>query len=160
MSQFPSADRTSRRRLVSLFVGGVVAAGLGLGVTAGTAAAKEIGSGGGGGGGTTVCNPVNNLSYRGDARVGETGLASIDVSYSVKPCDPAQTVTVTTHVARLSDATNIVWDDPAAPLSGKFTVFGVATRTSYLVTVTVFDGATGAVAGTRSITAAAIPKGV
>ncbi|MFN8020114.1 MAG: hypothetical protein U0Q03_01190 [Acidimicrobiales bacterium] len=160
MSQSSSTRRTSRRRFGAVLTGGLLVVGLGVGAVAGSASAKEVGSGGGGGGTTATCNPVTSLTYKGDARVGETGLASIDVSYGVKPCDSAQSVVVTTKVAQLTNPANVVWDDPAAPQNGRFTVFGTTTRTSYLVTVSVYDASTGVLAGTRSITAAAIPKGV
>lgn len=125
------------------------------------ASAKEITSGGGGGGGgITACNPVSSLKAKGDARAGETGLATIDVSYSVKPCDNGQTVSVHVSVYESLNRAQVVWDDPAAAQSQSFTVFGVKTRTSYIVKVDVIDVATGLSAGAQSISVAAIPKGV
>ena len=51
--------------------------------------AKEIGSGGvPPTGGTVACSPVRSLTVKADPKVGETGLASIGVTYEV-------TVTVT-----------------------------------------------------------------
>jgi len=121
--------------------------------------AKEITSGGGGVGGTTTCNPVSSLTAKGDPRVGETGLSSIDVSYSVKPCINGQMVRVQTDVYEsLTGASAYLNTD--SPLNGKFTVFGIKVRTSYTVRVTVTDTATNAVVGTQTIFAAAIPKGV
>lgn len=149
--------RPARRRLARLSAV-VLGAALLAGALAGPASAKEITSGGGGGGGTTVCNPVSSLSYKGDARVGETGLASIDVSYSVKPCVSGQAVTVRTVVAESANPAAVVWDDPAAPPSGRFTVFGVRVNYSYTATVFVYDAATGALAGQRSIFVAAVRK--
>ena len=120
--------------------------------------AKEITSGGGGGT-TTTCNPVSSLTYKGDARVGETGLAGIKVSYTVKPCLKDQVVRVGVEV--YESATGVrIYEDTDALLSNTFDVFGVKVRTSYTVKVTVYDQLTGGVVGTRSIFAAAIPKGV
>ena len=122
--------------------------------------AKEVTSGGTPAGtGTVACDPVSSLTYRGDARVGETGLASIKVSYSVKPCDKNQSVRVGVEV--YENATGIrIYDNPDSLFSNTFEVFGVKVRTSYIVKVTVYDSVTGAVVGTKSIFAAAIPKGV
>jgi hypothetical protein len=116
--------------------------------------AKEVGSGG-----TpvsTVCNPVNKLSYRGDARVGELGFASIDISYGVKSCDGSA---VTVKVELIESATNAVfYTYENAPLSAKVTVTGVKQNTSYKALVTVYDATTGAVVGSKWIYAAAVRK--
>lgn len=120
--------------------------------------AKEVSSGGTPA--PTGCSPVSSLKAQGDARTGETGLATIDVDYSVKPCDSKQVVTVETNVAESFDPTAVVWNDPAATQSGKFTVYGVKVRTTYKVTVTVRDAGTGALVGSASVSAAAVPKGV
>ena len=125
-----------------------------------TGFAKEIGSGGGGGGGTATCSPVSSLVVKADARAGETGLATIDVSYGVKPCINGQAVTASVSVSEYLNPAVVMYDNPTAPLNGKFTVFGVRVRVTYKVTVTVIDVATGAVAGTQSAFVAAIPKGV
>ena len=119
-------------------------------------AAKEIGSGGG----TvtsTACNPVTSLKYRGDARVGETGLASIDVSYGVRSCTK-DAVTADVVVFENANPSVVLWDQPNAPLNAAFTVFGVRTNTSYIVKVTVRDAATGTVVGSQQIFAAAVRK--
>lgn len=127
---------------------------------AGTAGAREVASGGGGGGGGGgTCTPVTSLKTRADARAGETGLATMDVDYAVKSCTGAA-VTVDVVVYRTLTPSDVVWDQPSAPLSGKFTVFGIQVRTSYTVKLTVRDAATGAVVGTGTASAAAIPKGV
>ena len=119
--------------------------------------AKEVTSGG-----TPVpatCNPVKSLSYRGDARVGETGLSSIDVSYSVSPCD--KTIPVRVGVAVIESIPNtVVYENQDALMSDKFTVFGVKVRTSYKVVVTVYNALTNEVLSSSTIFAAAIPKGV
>lgn len=106
-----------------------------------------------------VCSPVKSLSYKGDARVGETGLAAIDVSYSTAPCD--KTVLTRVEVVMFQSATGeVVYSDTDALASNKFTVFGVKVRTSYQVKVSVVNTATGEVTGSQTIFAAAIPKGV
>ena len=151
----PTRPNTGRARRLGL---AAALALILLGSVSTVAGAKEVGSGSGATT-TTVCNPVSSLSYRGDARVGETGLASIDVDYVVKSCTKAA-VTASVTVRELLVPSNVVWDQANAPLSGRFTVFGVKVRTSYLVRVDVLDAATGTLVGTRSITAAAIPKGV
>ena len=62
-------------------------------------------------------------------------------------------------LARLGVSSEVVvWDDPAAPLSGKFTVFGIRVGVSYRVTVYVTDAATGALVGQQSIFAGASRK--
>ena len=107
---------------------------------------------------STACSPVSSLRAQGDTSTGETGMASIDVDYSVKPCDSKQEVTVETNVAESFDPTAVVWNDPQAPLSGKFTVYGVKLRTTYKVKVTVRDAGTGVVLGSSSVSASATPK--
>jgi hypothetical protein len=47
---------------------------------------KELGSGGIGGGVTAGCQPVTSLTAKGDAKIGETGLASVQLGWGVKPC--------------------------------------------------------------------------
>lgn len=142
-------------------VGAVIATGiLAVGIGVASVQAKEIGSGGGGGGGTATCSPISSLTVKSDARVGELGIAAIDVSYGVKPCVQGQVVNVATSVNELSTPDVFVWLDLAAPLNGKFTVGGVKVRTTYKVTVTVVDATTGAVVGAQSVYTAAIPKGV
>jgi hypothetical protein len=137
-----------------------VAAGLALATAVGTASAKEVTSGGTPVPTTTTCNPVTSLSYKGDATTSDTGAASIQVSYGVKPCDKAQVVTVDTQLFRNGSPAEVHYDDTDAPLSGRFTVFGVTANTSYIAKVTVYDAATGAVLGSKQIFAAAVYKGV
>jgi hypothetical protein len=141
-------------------VAGVLVAGLMTVALAGTASAKEITSGGGTGGTTTTCSPVSSLTTRGDARVGETGLASIDINWGVKPCDSKQAVTVDVTMYESANPAAVAYSNPAAPLSGRVTVFGIKIRTSYTVKVTVRDAATGALVGTGTAFAGATPKGV
>ena len=145
------------RKFLSLALGG--AALLAAAIPA-TSFAKEIGSGSGGTTGTTTCSPITSLTVKADPKVGETGLASIDVGYGVKPCTNGQAVTTNVTVSEYLNPSVVVYDWQDAPLNGKFTVFGVRVRVTYKVTVTVIDTATGALAGTQSAYVAAIPKGV
>ena len=124
----------------------------------GTASAK-VETTGGGGGGTTTCSPVSSLTYKGDARAGETGLATISVSYGVKPCTSAAVV-VDARLFLTANPAAISYDDANAPLNGKFTVAGIRPNTSYQVRITVTDAATGAVVGSKTIFAGAVTKGV
>lgn len=121
------------------------------------ASAKE-----GGSGGTTTtptCSPVQSLRAQGDARAGgEPGTATIDVDYSVKPCDNKQAVTVETLVAETWYPDQVVWDDTAAPESGKFTVYGVNVNTLYKVTVLVRDAGSGALVGSATVSAKAATR--
>ena len=99
---------------------------------------------------------MQSLKAQGDARAGgEPGTATIDVDYSVKPCDSKQVVTVETVVAESYNPDQVVWDDTAAPESGKFTLGGVKLNTTYKVTVLVRDAVTGAMVGSASVSAAA-----
>jgi hypothetical protein len=148
-----------RPLLVSLGVAALAIAGL----AAGASAAGEIGTGGGGGGGGGVvatCNPVTSLTAKGDPKVGELGFASIAVSYSVKPCTNGQSVTVANTVSEYLDPSVVIYSNPDAPLSGKFVANGVRLRVTYRVTIDVYDSSTGALVGTLSTFAAAVPKGV
>lgn len=151
------AGQAVRRTTTVAITAGLIVVG-----AAGMASAKEAASGGaaGGGGTTAACNPVTSLTAKGDPRVGETGLASIAVSYGVKPCSNGQSVVVDAQVYRLADPSDVVYDNPNAPLNGKFTAFGIAIRTSYIVKITVTDAASGAVVGSLSTYSAAVPKGV
>jgi hypothetical protein len=156
------ADRpTNRARWARRALVGAAAAGLLLGSAQGVAHAKELGSGGTTtGGGTTVCNPVSAMGYRGDATTSDTGAATVQVDYVVKPCVKGQAVVVDTRVYLAADPAAVYYDNPAAPLSGKFTVGGITANTSYIAKVTVTDAATGAIAGTKLIYVAAVYKGV
>jgi len=152
----PAPTRRARRLAAVLLGASVLAVGL-----AGPASAKEIGSGGGGGGGgTAACNPVANLTVKTDATTSDTAVGSIQASYSVKPCSNGQILTVETKVNEFYDPSVVVYDDPAAVLNGKFSVFGIRSRVLYTVSVTAFDAATGAQAGRLATTVAAVPKGV
>lgn len=156
-----SEARTTRpaRRVATRLAAAALGAGILVGTFAGAASAKEIGSGGATGGTTTTtCNPVTSLGYKGDATTSDTGFATITVNYGVKPCVKGQTVVVDTKVYESANPSVVVYDNPAAPLSGKFTVGGVKVSFSYKVTVTVTDANTGAVVGSQTIFAAAVRK--
>lgn len=157
MSAASSPAPTSRlaRRLVAAVVG----AGLLVGAASGAASAKEVTSGPTGTAATTTCSPVSSLTYRGDARVGETGVSSITISYGVKPCDK-NPVIVDVRLYLSADPTAVAYDNPAAALDGKITVGGVKVNTSYTAKVSVYDAATGTLVGSQQIFAAAKTKPV
>ncbi|MFN8016562.1 MAG: hypothetical protein U0P45_00400 [Acidimicrobiales bacterium] len=149
-----ASPRTGHRRHVAAALLGATVL---VGTFAGTASAKEVGSGGGTVT-TTACSPVTSLSYKGDATTSDTGVATVQVNYGVKSCtkDP---VTAAVTMFQSTNPTNILYSNPTAPLSGKFTV-GVTARVSYQVRVDVYDAATGVRVGGQTIFAAAVPKGV
>ena len=150
-----TSHRTSRIRLVAATIG----AALLVGTMAGTAGAKEIGSGGTTGGTVTpTCSPISSLTVKSDPRVGETGLALTQIDYGVKPCTNGQALTVTLSVTEYTTGISVL-DYPNAPLSGRLSV-AIKVRTTYVVRVTAFDAATGAVAGSQTAFTAAVPKGV
>lgn len=122
--------------------------------------ARELTSGGTTGGGNVMpaCSPVNSLSVKGDARVGETGLASVEMSWSVKPCDKAQSVRVVAEVINWKTQ-ELMYQDTNALLSGKATVY-IPNRQLYTGKITVLDTLTGEVLGTKSFTVSTTPKGV
>ena len=125
----------------------------------GLTSAKEITSGGGTGvGGTATCSPVKSLSYKGDARVGELGFASIDINYSVSPCDKTVPVRVIVSLTQNIAGAEPTYLDVDAPLSGKITVNGVLVGKSYLAKVQVLNAQTGEVLGSSQIFAAAVRK--
>ncbi len=107
-----------------------------------------------------VCSPIKSLSVKADAKVGETGLASVFVSYGVKSCTASQAITTNVTVAEYLNPSAVIYDWQDAPATGKFTAFGVRVRVTYKVTVTVIDTATGAIAGAQSAFVAAVPKPV
>ncbi len=118
----------------------------------------EIGAGGGGGGGgAAVCQPISSLTVKGDGKVGETGLGSIQMGWGIKPCDASQAITVTVTVSNWTTKA-VVYTDSDAVLNGKITV-AVPSRQVYLCTVTVADAATGTVLQTRWATVSTTPKG-
>ena len=118
---------------------------------------KELGSGGIGGGVTAGCQPVTSLTAKGDAKIGETGLASVQVGWGVKPCTAGQAVRVVVTITNWTTK-EVVYSDTNAALNNKITAF-VAARYSYQCTVTVIDTATGGVEGASTVFASTIPKG-
>ncbi len=104
-----------------------------------------------------MCSPISSFSVKGDARVGETGLASIDVNYSVKPCVNGQSVRVVSQVIESSNGF-VLYDDQNAPPQNKYTVFGIKVSTSYRCVLTVLDGATGSVLGSSTLFCGAARK--
>ena len=126
-------------------------------VAGGIADAKEIGSGAGGGVGTVVCNPVSSLTAKGDPRVGETGLASVQIGWGVKPCNANQAIVVTLTVRSWNTGAT-VYSDTNAAANSKITLY-VPSRQLYYCTITVVDAFTGATLGTSTVSASTVPKG-
>lgn len=135
----------------------MMAAVMGLVVGMATwASAKEIGSGGGQVT-STACNPVKSVVAKGDARVGETGVASVQFGWSVSPCDKGQTVVVT---ATITDTVSkqVYYADIDAGTGGKVVVV-VPARRGYACTVAVYDATTGVLLGAQTAYASTTPKG-
>ena len=110
---------------------------------------------------TGTCSPVQSFKTDYRTGIGDTGLSSISADYAVKPCDSKQVVTVAVLVVEAYDPTNVLRDDPAAPLSDKFDVVGVKLGTNYRITITVTDAVTGATVGQESrLASAPFPTGV
>ena len=150
------ASKNKQLRLAAL-ASTTLMIGAGLAITSvGTANAKEIGSGGTPA--PTTCSPVSSLTAKGDARVGETGLASVTISYQVKPCTKGQTVNVAVALYRTANPADVFYRDPAAPLGAKLTLAGITVSTSYTFRVDVTDAATGAPVGSASVYAGATRK--
>ena len=150
---------SKKSRSLRTMIGGAVLGTALLAALPGAAFAKEVGSGGGGGGTTTTCSPISSLTVKADATTSDTGAGTVSVSYGVKACTNGQLLTARTQVAEYLDPSVVIYENPAAPLNGKFTV-GVRTRVTYVVTVTAYDAVTGLVAGVQKAYAAAVPKGV
>lgn len=140
-----------KNMLVAAMVAGCMAAA-GL-----VASAKEITSGGTIGG-VTTCSPIKGVTAKGDARVGELGIASVQMGWSVAPCDKAQAVRVVASITEWQSKT-VLYTDIDAGLSGKL-VLAVAPRFSYACTVSVYDAATGVLLDTSTVFASTTPKGV
>ena len=146
--------RTIRKSVVAGFAALLMTASV-----AGIVSAKEITSGGNPvGGGTAACSPVKSLSYKGDARVGETGFASIDINYSVVACDKNIPVRVEVMLTQNIAGAQPTYVDSDAVLSNKVTVFGVLVGKSYTAKVTVYNRSTNVVIGSSQIFAAAVRK--
>lgn len=122
-----------------------------------TKSAKEIGSGAGGG--TTTCLPVTSFVVKGDFRAGETGLSSIDATYSVKPCVSGQTARVLVELIKF-DTKAILDSVDNMPLNGKYHYQSTGMYGVYTVKLTVFDAVTGDVLQTTSFSVSLVPKRV
>lgn len=155
----PATPLTTRGRWARRAFTAAAVSGLVLGAAAGAAQAKEVGSGGTPAPAPSACNPVASIGYKGDATTSDTGAATVQVDYVVKPCVKGQVVTVDAQVYLTADPASVAYDDPAAPQSGRFTA-GVTANKSYIAKITVTDAATGLVAGTKQIYVAAVYKGV
>lgn len=103
------------------------------------------------------CSPISSLSIKGDSRVGGTSTGSIDLSYSVKPCDKTQTVRVLVQIIEYSTG-NVISQNENAPLSGQYHYEAVGLLGYYTGRVTVFDALTGAVLATQYATVNLAPK--
>ncbi len=125
------------------------------------ARAGEPGSGGagGGGGGTNTCNPIQSFTVKGDYRAGETGLSSIDVSYSVKACVNGQNLSVSGIITDY-DTKEIMYNSGTLPLSGKFTFRQTGLYGLYQVVLYVTDSDTGTLVSSTSTVVALVPKRV
>ncbi|MFN8357598.1 MAG: hypothetical protein U0Y10_24280 [Spirosomataceae bacterium] len=128
-----------------------------VGPVAGINAAKEIGSGAGGGG--TTCSPISSLLVKANVKVGELGVGAVDMTYSVKPCDKNQTVTVTVQILNWKTG-EVVYEQTNASLSGKASFLGTRYYEIYQGKVIVYDAATGAQIASQGMSVAMTPKGV
>ncbi len=149
----------SHRAVRTALVATLGASAMALALTA-PAEAKEVASGGTPVPVATACSPVSSLTAKSDPKVGETGLASTAVSYGVKPCVNGQAVSVHVTVTEYLNSASVAYDYANAPVNGKFTVFGIKLRTTYVVTVAVSDALSGAALGSLSTYTAAVPKPV
>lgn len=152
-SHAPSTPhRAITRKLAAAALGVLVL----VGVTSGAASAK---GGGEAPGAPAACSAVRSMGYKGDTSTADSNVATITVSYAVKPCD-TRPVRVDARVALSATPSAVAYVDASAAASGKFTVAGVRANTSYTATVTVYDAQTGTVVGSKSIFVAAIYRGV
>ena len=104
-----------------------------------------------------ACQAVTSLKAKGDTRIGETAVGTIQVDYSVKPCDNKQAVTVEALVNEAFTPANVTYDDTNAPLDGRF-VAGAKYNTTYHVTITVRDAGTGVEISHLTVSAAATTR--
>ena len=109
-------------------------------------------------GGAAVCSPISSLTAKGDPTVGDSGLSSVQLGWSVKPCSKTQTVRVVVQMINWNTK-EVVYTDVDASLNGKIVVF-VAARQIYDCTVTVLDAVTDEVLGARTVGASTTAKGV
>lgn len=111
------------------------------------------------GGVATVCNPVKSVSVKANVPKGETGLTTVDMSYSVSPCDKNQAVRVEYKFVDWYTK-EVVLIDENAPLSAKVTYFGAVKYNLYQGQVTVYDAVTGEVLGTGGTVVSTAGRGV
>ena len=121
----------------------------------GSAFAKVEGAGGGV---VSTCSPISGLTVKGDPTVGEIGFASVQMGWSVKPCDKNQAVVVVATIINWKSG-EVIYDDQDAGLNGKLSVF-VPARQIYNCTITVLDAATGDVIQVKTLGVSTTPKGV
>ncbi|NYJ04190.1 hypothetical protein [Petropleomorpha daqingensis] len=93
---------------------------------------------------------VKSFKHSSTTGVGDTGLSSVSADWSMRACDSKSSITVEVTVAEEFDPADVLYDDPAAPESGKVTVLGVQLETWYRITVTARDARTGATVGTAT----------
>jgi hypothetical protein len=136
--------------IIALFIAAMMV------ITTGTTNAKELASGAPAP--KPACSDVKSLSYKGDARVGELGFASIDINYSVSPCDKSMPVRVEVTLTQNIAGAVPVYIDSDAPLASKFTVNGILVNKSYIAKVTVYNASTGELVSSSQIFAAANRK--
>lgn len=117
--------------------------------------AKEVGSGTGGG--TTTCSPITSYVVKSDYRAGETGLSSVDIAYSVKPCTTGQALRVQIELIKF-DTKAVIDVVDNMPLNGKYHYQSTGMYGVYSTKMTVFDANTNAVVQTTSFSVALVPK--
>ena len=104
-----------------------------------------------------VCSPISSLSVKGDGITKESGFGSVQMSWSAKPCDKAQTIRVTSEIDNWTTKA-VLYQDANALLSGKAMLY-VPNYQLYEGKITVFDSATGDVLATQSYVVSTRPKG-
>ncbi len=116
---------------------------------------------GGIGGGTVIvktCSPVSSMTVKGNATAGELGVGSVQIGWSVKPCDKTQAVRVVAELANWSTK-EVVYSNPDAGLDGKITVY-VASGKYYEARILVYSATTGELLGSKVLGASTVGKGV
>jgi hypothetical protein len=93
---------------------------------------------------------VKSFKHDSVTGVGDTGLSSVSADYSMRPCDSKQAIAVEVKVAEEFNPANVLYDDTAAPESGKVTISGIQLETWYRITITARDAVTGATVGTAT----------
>jgi hypothetical protein len=93
---------------------------------------------------------VKSFKHDSVTGVGDTGLSSVSADYSMRPCDSKQAIAVEVKVAEEFNPANVLYDDTAAPESGKVTISGIQLETWYRITITARDAVTGTTVGTAT----------